>query len=56
MDDALLVRGVQSLCNLFRNGQRFVDRDRPTRNSIGERLAFDKLHDQRWVVPDRSRP
>ena len=34
MDDALLVRGFKSFRDLFRDRQRFVDRDRP---------AFDAL-------------
>ena len=34
VDDALLVRGFERIRNLLRNGQRFIDRDRATRDPL----------------------
>ena len=47
MDDALLVRGLERLGDLPRDRQRFVERDRPVRDPLGERRALDQLHHQR---------
>ena len=37
MDDALLVRGFERLGDLPRDRQRFVERQRPARDALGER-------------------
>ena len=47
MDDPLLVRRFERLGDLPRDRQRLVERDRPVRDPIGERRAFDQLHHQR---------
>jgi len=47
VDDALLVRCFESLGNLFRNGQRFIDGNRTLRDAFCERRSFDGLHDER---------
>ena len=47
MDDALLVRGVERVRDLPRDRQRLVERQRPLRHAIGERLAFDQFQHQR---------
>ncbi len=47
MDDALLVCGFEGFGDLFRDRQRFIERDRALRNPIGERRAFHQLHDER---------
>ena len=44
MDDALLVRRLQRLGDLFRDQQCVVEWDRSTRGPLGEILAFDELH------------
>jgi hypothetical protein len=46
MDDALLVRRLDRVGDLLRDRQRLVDGNRPLRDPIGERRAFDQLHDQ----------
>ena len=46
MDDALLLRRFERLGNLFRDGQRLVERDRTTRNALREILALDEFHHQ----------
>ncbi len=45
MDDAGLVRGLERFGNLPRNRQRLVDRKGAARDSLGEVLAVDELHD-----------
>ena len=47
MDDSLLVRRFKRLGDLLRDRQRLVDGNGPLRDPIGERRAFDQLHDQR---------
>ena len=47
VDDALLVRGLERFGDLFRNRQRFVDRDRPARNALRQIVALDQFHHQR---------
>ena len=42
-----LVRGFERLGDLPRDGQRFVDRNRPTRDPRAQILAFDQFHHQR---------
>ena len=46
MDDALLVRGFKRVRDLFRDQQRFVDRDRPACNALRQIVAFDQFHHQ----------
>ena len=43
MDDALVVRGLERLGDLRRHGDRFVDRDRPALQALGEVLAVHQL-------------
>jgi hypothetical protein len=40
VDDALLVRGLERFRNLLRDGQRFVDGDRPLRDAVSEGRPF----------------
>ena len=47
MDGPLLMRGFESFGDLFGNGQRLVERNRPLLNAIRQRRAFDKFQDQR---------
>ena len=47
MDDALLVRRFEGLCDLLRDRQRFVERDRPARDALREILTLDELHHER---------
>ena len=47
MDDALLVRRFQRLRDLPGDGQRFVERDRATRDALRQVLALDQLHHER---------
>ena len=46
MDDALPVRVVERVGDLDAEAQRLVERQRPLREPLGERLAFEQLHDQ----------
>ena len=47
VDDALLVRGFERFGDLLGDRQRFVKRNRPLRDAIGERRSFDELHHER---------
>ena len=47
MHDPLLMRGFERLGDLPRDGQRFIDRNRALRDSVGERRPLDQLHHQR---------
>ena len=44
MDDSLLVRRFKRLRDLLRDRQRFVERNRSTRDALREILAFDEFH------------
>ena len=46
MDDPLLVRGFERVGDLFRDRQRFVERNRPTRDPLREVFAFHQFEDQ----------
>jgi hypothetical protein len=46
VDDALLVRRVERAGDLDRDRERLVDRQRPLRDPLGERLAFDQFEDE----------
>ena len=57
VDDPLLVRRFERLGDLPRDRQRFVERNRPARDPLGERLALDQLqHERAGVSPLSSRP
>ena len=47
VNDPLLVRGFERLGDLLRDRQRFVDRDRATRDALGQVLALDQFHHER---------
>ena len=47
MNDPVFVRRFERLGDLFRDGQRLVDRDRPARNALRQVLALDEFHHQR---------
>ena len=48
MHDALFVRGFERIGDLARDGERFITRDRPPQQPIGERGAFDQFeHEDR---------
>jgi hypothetical protein len=47
MNDSLLVCSVKRFRDLFRNRQRFVERDRSTRNALRQIIPFDQFHHQR---------
>ena len=47
MDDALLVRRFERVGDLPRDRQRLVERQRPARDAIGQRVALDQLQDER---------
>src|ERR1700736_3436994 len=46
MDDAALVRPLQSLANFDAVFQNLLGRQRTFTQAVGESLAFQKLHDQ----------
>ena len=49
VDDAVLVRGLQSFGDLQRNAQRLLEAHRTTREPLGERLALDEFHDEQMA-------
>ena len=51
MDDPLLMRRFERVRDLFRDRQRFVDRDRPARDALRQILAFDELHREGHEAP-----
>ena len=46
----LLVRGLERFGDLLRDGQRFIERNRPLRDPVGERRPLDQLHHQRGLA------
>ena len=46
MDDAFLVRGFERVGDLARNGERFLERNRPPFDALGKGFALDQLHHQ----------
>ena len=46
MRDPLVMRHLQRFTNVFRNVQRLLDRDRPTRDALGQRFAFHEFQHQ----------
>ena len=53
---ALLVGRFEALCDLLGDRQRFLNRHRAISNAIGERRAFDELHDEPGDPVDFSSP
>jgi len=47
MDDPLFVRSFERFRDLLRDRKCLVQRNRPARDAIRERLAFDELHHER---------
>jgi len=47
VDDAFVVSGFESLGHLSEEGQRLIEGNRPSRDSFGQSLAFDELHDEK---------
>ena len=47
MNDPLLVRGFEGFCDLFRDGQRFVEWNRAARDPQRQILAFNEFHHER---------
>jgi hypothetical protein len=41
VDDAFLVRGIERLRDLMRNGQRFLHGNRAAADALGQRVAVD---------------
>jgi hypothetical protein len=48
MDDPLLMRGLNSICDLRRNRQSFSEWQGTTRDSSGKGRPVDKLEHERW--------
>jgi hypothetical protein len=46
MDDPLLVRRFERLCDLLGAEERIIDRDWAFRDAVSERRAFDQFHHQ----------
>jgi len=46
VDDPLLVGGLEGLGNLRRDRERFVERDRPLGDAIGQSRTLDELEDE----------
>ncbi len=46
MNDPLLVRRFEGFRDLLRDGQRLIERNRPTRDAIGQRLASHQFEDE----------
>ena len=55
VNHSLLVRRFERLRDLFRDGQRFVERDRAAGDPLREILALDQLHDE-GAQQNSSRP
>jgi len=47
VDDGLPMRLLQRVGNLHAVAKHFVNGERPTAESVGQRLALDELHDQK---------
>jgi hypothetical protein len=56
MDDPRLMRGIERLRDLSRDGKRFVHGHRPTRHQIRERDAVDELQDQGMRIAGLLQP
>ena len=46
MNDALLVRRLERVGDLLRDGKRLVDRKRPSRDTLREIVALHQFHDE----------
>jgi hypothetical protein len=55
MNDARLVRGLQRVGDLLRDGQRLVEWNRTTRDALRQVVAFDQFHHERHDAPLSSR-
>ena len=53
MDDAPLMRRFEGLGDLLRDGKCLVKRNRPLRDTVGERRPLDQFEDKR---PDDPLP
>jgi len=51
MNDSLLVRRFERLRDLSRDRERFIDRNRASRDPLGKILALDEFHHQPGDVP-----
>jgi hypothetical protein len=56
VDDALVVRGAKRIGDLAGNGERFVDRERPLLDPLGQRRSVHHLEDERSVAVERFHP
>jgi hypothetical protein len=43
MNDPLLVRGLERVCDLPRDRQRFLQRNRSLRDAVGQRRPLDQF-------------
>ena len=50
MNDPLLMCRFQGFGDLFGDGQRLLNRDRPLLDALCQRRAFDELEDQRLLA------
>ena len=51
VDDPLLVRGFERLCDLLRDGQGFVERHGPARDALRQIVTFNKFHHEGGQAP-----
>ena len=47
MDDASLVRGLECIGDLASHRKRFIERNRPTRDTVGERRTVNQFQHER---------
>jgi hypothetical protein len=52
MNDAFLVRFLQRFGNLFRNGQRFFNRNRAALAPLGQRFTGNQFHHEKVAAID----
>ena len=52
MDDALVVRRLDRLCDLLRDADHLFDRHRPLVDALRQGLAFHQFHDQEPLAVD----
>ena len=56
MHDPLLVRGLERLGDLHRDGERRFERQGSARDPLGQRLPFDELHHQEVTAAGLLQP
>ena len=56
MDDSALVRRLERIGDMPRDGERLVDRDWSLRDAIGKRRAFDEFQTSNGPPSLASRP